>query len=187
MFVDGQWEYLDSLGEMPRYGVLAGYVHRLPGEIDVLDVGCGAGILCRYLDQSRVRYYGTDLSASAIAQAMERFPGRDFQAIDLAKYNAPAGMSFDVIVFNEVLPHVREALAHLRRYLAWLKPNGFAAISTYQNANPTSNALIFAKALRTALSNGEFEELAACEVINSNNLKWRVDVIAPIGRTDVEI
>jgi SAM-dependent methyltransferase len=83
MFADGRWDYLDSPSEAPRYAVIAGYIHRRPDAACVLDVGCGSGLLYRYLDQSRVTYRGIDVSPTAIGQARERFPRAQFDVADI--------------------------------------------------------------------------------------------------------
>jgi 2-polyprenyl-3-methyl-5-hydroxy-6-metoxy-1,4-benzoquinol methylase len=183
MFAEGKWDYLDSPGEAARYALIAGYVHRRPGCLRVLDVGCGTGLLWRYLDHSRVRYVGTDLSAAAVAQATKRFPDAEFSCSDLSDYEPASGERFDAIVFNEVLPHVKDPFGSLRRYLQYLGSGGIAVISTYRNANLRSNAARFLATLQEALARGHFKALAGCEVTTfEKGLKWRVDVIA--GRSD---
>ncbi|MFL6721664.1 MAG: class I SAM-dependent methyltransferase [Sphingomonas sp.] len=186
MFAEGEWDYLDSLGEAARYALIAGYIHRRPPPISVLDVGCGAGILLRYLDHSRVRYSGIDLSSAAIEQARARFPGAEFNALDVSDY-APPGEAFGVVVFNEVLPHIDDPLGELARYLEYLRPNGIVVISTYQNPNPRSNAAMFSQLLDAAIADGEFKSLAGCQVVTSEKgLKWRIDVIAAERSVDDE-
>lgn len=187
MFAEGKWDYLDSSGEAARYALIAGYIHRQPGSVRVLDVGCGTGLLWRYLDHSRVRYVGTDLSAAAIAQARDRFPDTEFNCSDLSRYEPPAGEQFDAVVFNEVLPHVNDAFHSLRRYLGYLGSGGIAVISTYQNANPGSNAARFSGLLQDVLTTGRFKALAGCEVVTfEKGLKWRIDVIAGTGEADAD-
>lgn len=178
-FAEGEWDYLDDAGEAPRYALIAGYIHRRSNEAIVLDVGCGAGILFRYLDQSRVRYSGIDLAPTAIAQASARFPQAEFNAIDIAKYEPPPGQEFDVIVFNEVLTQVPDPFGSLSRYLNYLRPDGIAIISTYQNANPQSNSAVFTELLASVLNDGAFKALTGCEVATSEKgMKWRIDVLA---------
>jgi 2-polyprenyl-6-hydroxyphenyl methylase/3-demethylubiquinone-9 3-methyltransferase len=178
MFSEGEWDYLDSSGEAARYALIAGYIHRLSDQIHVLDVGCGAGVLMRYLDQSRVRYRGIDLSPSAVAQARERFPQADLKVADIGDYEPTTRERFDALVFNEVLPHVDDPLGSLTRYLEFLRPDGIAVISTYQNTNPRSNAAMFSDLLNEALSAGVFKRQGGCEVLTfERGLKWRIDVV----------
>ena len=187
MFADGAWDYLDDAGEAARYALIAGYVHRRQSPTAVLDVGCGAGLLCRYLDQSRVAYCGFDLSETAIAQARERFPTAEFSVSDIAEYERRARQKFDVIVFNEVLPHIDDPLGSLDGYMAFLRPSGMVVISTYQNVNEGSNAAIFTQLLEEVLAEGRLESLTGCEVVTfEKRLKWRIDVIKGSGSTDVD-
>jgi 2-polyprenyl-3-methyl-5-hydroxy-6-metoxy-1,4-benzoquinol methylase len=179
MFADGRWDYLDSIGEAPRYAVIAGYIHRRLGKSRVLDVGCGAGVLFNYFDQSRVRYTGTDVSSAAIDQARRRFPDVDFTSCDIADFKPAGGETFDAIVFNEVLPQVEDPFGSLARYKQYLKPGGVLVVSTYQNTNPTSNSAVFSALLEQCISEGCFKALAQCEVSTSEKgLKWRIDVVA---------
>lgn len=178
MFAEGEWDYLGNSGEAARYALIAGYIHRLPNKIDVLDVGCGAGILVQYLDQSRVRYCGIDLSPTAIAQARERFPHVDLKAIDITDYEPAPGQQFDAVVFNEVLPHVEDPFGSIARYLRFLRPGGIVVISTYQNTNPRSNAAMFSELLKDAFCAGHFRAETGCEVATfEKGLKWRIDIV----------
>lgn len=187
MFAEGAWDYLDDDGEAARYALIAGYVHRRQGPTDVLDVGCGAGLLCRYLDQGRVRYSGLDLSETAITQARERFPGADFSVADLAVYEPPSNRTFDIVVFNEVLPHVEDPLRSLSRYMGFLAQSGFAILSTYQNVNESSNAAMFTRLLDELLAMGRLNSLTGCEVVTfEKGLKWRIDVIKGGTLTDAD-
>jgi 2-polyprenyl-6-hydroxyphenyl methylase/3-demethylubiquinone-9 3-methyltransferase len=178
MFAEGKWDYLDEPGEAARYALIAGYVHRLRSATDLLDVGCGTGLLCRYLDQSRVSYSGIDLSPTAIDQARERFPNAKFSVADVAQYEPPLGQTFDAIVFNEVLPHIEDPLGALDRYLGFLRASGILVISTYQNPNARSNAAMFTELLQDVLAHGRYQSLTGCEVVTfEKGLKWRIDVI----------
>ena len=187
MFADGDWDYLNDASEAARYALIAGYVHRRPTPIKLLDVGCGAGLLCRYLDHGRIVYSGIDLSEAAIGQARETFGEADFSVSDITQYQPPAGQTFDVIVFNEVLPHVDDPVGSLDRYMGFLQPSGMMIISTYQNVNTKSNAAMFTGLLEEALTNGRFRSLTRCEVVTfEKGLKWRIDVIADAGGTNAD-
>lgn len=187
MFAQGEWDYLDGTSEAARYALIAGYVHRLRGPAALLDVGCGAGVLCQYLDRSRVSYTGIDVSETAIAQARERFPESRFGVSDLAQYEPANGQKFDVVVFNEVLPHVDDPLGSLRRYLSFLLPSGLAVISTYQNTDRTSNASMFTDLLKEAVASGRFRSCTGCEVVTfEKGLKWRIDVLTSDEAPDAQ-
>ena len=65
-FREGKWEYLHSIAETPRYAAVAGYVHKLLRRGNLLDAGCGEGLLVDYLDINRIRYTGFDLSPISV-------------------------------------------------------------------------------------------------------------------------
>lgn len=176
MYAQGRWDYLDDLGEAPRYALVAGYVHRRGGEINLLDVGCGSGILLKYLDQSRVRYCGIDLSPTAVEQAKNRFPNADFRTCRIEDYWS-ATSCFDVIVFNEVLPHVEDPLGSLARYSSYLTARGIMVISTYRNVQH-SNEDLFASLLEDALKTEQFVAVTGCELATfEEGRRWRIDVV----------
>ncbi len=178
-FAEGRWDYLDDTGEAGRYALIAGYIHRRQGPSSVLDVGCGAGLLCRYLDHARVRYRGIDLSPTAIAQAAARFPSRRFEVGDIADHRPPPDETFDAIVFNEVLPHVAEPIRSLDRWTRYLTASGVIVISTFRNANPASNAALFIGLLDEELRRQTVRRLTGCEVTTfERGLTWRIDVLA---------
>jgi 2-polyprenyl-3-methyl-5-hydroxy-6-metoxy-1,4-benzoquinol methylase len=78
-------------------------------ELRVLDVGCGTGVLCGFLQETGVApgcVYGLDLSEQMILRARERYPLSTWlQADFLGKVPAELLSSFDAIVFNECLHH----------------------------------------------------------------------------------
>ena len=53
-YAGGQWDYLRSPDEAPRYGVVAGYTALLPGRPALLEVGCGEGLLLDHVDRNRM-------------------------------------------------------------------------------------------------------------------------------------
>lgn len=103
----GDWDRLRALDEGARYSVLSGYVRLLCSdrEPDILDVGCGEGLLLGALHGVPfARYLGTDISETVIERASQRHeadPRSSFRCTDLI----PTDLGpFDVVVFNEVLP-----------------------------------------------------------------------------------
>jgi hypothetical protein len=42
-FREVKWEYLHSIAETPRYAAVAGYVHKLLRQGNLLDAGCSDG------------------------------------------------------------------------------------------------------------------------------------------------
>jgi SAM-dependent methyltransferase len=97
-------------------------------DLDILEVGCGAGWFCPEL-ASFGRVTGIDLSDEVLGRARRRalqveFLAGDFMAMDLA------GRTFDVIVSLEVLAHVAEQKPFLRKIARHLRPGGYLMLAT---------------------------------------------------------
>ncbi|HET7029938.1 MAG TPA: class I SAM-dependent methyltransferase [Candidatus Limnocylindrales bacterium] len=97
----------------------------IPRGVDVLELGCGAGVpMTATLARGR-RLTGVDLSATQIALARRNVPAATFLQADLTTLERPAA-SEDAVVAFYVLTHVpREELANvLARIRTWLRPGG---------------------------------------------------------------
>lgn len=116
--------------ESERQGhIIRGWIEALGRrDLAILDVGCGGGWLCNALSP-----YGTvtglDLSPAMIERAGQRYPQVRFIAGSISDCDLPLG-SFDVIVTLEVLSHVPDQAAFMRRCADLLKPGGMLLLST---------------------------------------------------------
>ena len=79
---------------------------RLP-VCDLLDIGCGTGVLCRLLRQSGIRARGIDLSPAMIAIARAKDPKGWYDTADMTTYRLPS--SFDLVTCTG------DAINHLTR------------------------------------------------------------------------
>jgi SAM-dependent methyltransferase len=70
-----------------------------------LDIGCGVGLLHRYLRDFIPSLVGVDLSVEAIKEAKQRNPGNAYQAYDGARLPFPDGI-FDLVLAVTVMHHV---------------------------------------------------------------------------------
>jgi 2-polyprenyl-3-methyl-5-hydroxy-6-metoxy-1,4-benzoquinol methylase len=131
-YLRGRWEYLNHLEEMARYAVIAGYC-RYRGDVSsVLDLGCGSGLLRRWLRPlEAIDYVGVDLSNVAIETARNEWTDEStkFVAMDVATF--VPDRKFDVIVLNEVLYYFEQPDRILRRVAAFLEQNGKFVISLW--------------------------------------------------------
>jgi SAM-dependent methyltransferase len=92
------YDYLASVHMVPRFGVLASYVHAV-GARSVLDLGCGVGTLKRLLGPG-VAYCGVDRSPTAITRAAAAFrddPDAEFVCTDFFSWTSPR--RFDCVVW----------------------------------------------------------------------------------------
>lgn len=96
---------------------------------DVLDVGCGDGLLLQRLAPVSRRVVGIDSDAAAVDRARRRLQGTGNAAVDhvdFAGFDAPDG-SFDLVTFVASIHHqpLAAALSKARRLL---KPGGELAV-----------------------------------------------------------
>jgi methionine biosynthesis protein MetW len=96
----------------------------------VLDVGCATGYLARALREQGCQVSGVEFDQAAAeeaAPALDKVVVGDLEQLDLAAEFA--GDQFDVIVFGDVLEHLRDPLPVLRSVRELLRPGGAVVIS----------------------------------------------------------
>jgi 2-polyprenyl-3-methyl-5-hydroxy-6-metoxy-1,4-benzoquinol methylase len=170
-FRSGYWDYLSSIGQMPRYALIAGYVRKFKRHGTVLDAGCGQGVLFDYLDAGSTAYCGFDVSETAIAEARRRAPAVELSVCSVVDYQAASARTFDVIVLNEVLPHVDDPLGILDCFIRMLNPDGLVILSLYQNTDRQARATVLTGILENEISAGRYSVLAHCTVENGDDRK----------------
>jgi SAM-dependent methyltransferase len=182
MFRAGNWDYLASPGEAPRYALIAGYLHRLAAAdgsdpIRVLDAGCGQGILADYLDPARITLTGFDPSPTAIARARSRPHNQHgtWLVAGVDPIPLPPSARFRAIVFNEVLPALPDPMGTLASYRALLEPGGMFVLSLFQSHDEHANARILTRMLDAELAAGALAALArACVTDAESGLTWNL-------------
>jgi 2-polyprenyl-6-hydroxyphenyl methylase/3-demethylubiquinone-9 3-methyltransferase len=107
-----------------------------PGCLDglrVLDIGCGAGILCEPLRRLGASVVGADPSAANIAAA-RLHAAEGGLAIDYrettAEALADAGERFDLVLAMEVVEHVADLAAFVRCCAGMVAPGGLMVTAT---------------------------------------------------------
>ena len=131
-YESGDLGHFSSFEEVPRYGVVAGYVMFGGGRPDVVDLGCGPGLLLLYLHPSRFgRYLGVDSSTAAIERALRlRDERADFVVGDVHGVALP---DCDVVVLNELLYYLPQPEVLLGRITTCLRPGGRIVTSMWRH------------------------------------------------------
>lgn len=104
---------------------LEALTHDQPQGLQVLDLGCGAGIpVTQWFAQRHDRVTGVDVSARQLELAQEHVPEATFIKSDMTEVSF-ATHSFDIIVaFYFIHVPKLEQPALVNRIYAWLKPGG---------------------------------------------------------------
>jgi len=108
--------------------------------LTVLDVGCGAGLLCEPLARLGAKATGLDASRDAIEAACAHATQSKLDITyicDSVEMLAKGKQRFDVITALEILEHVEDLESFLNGVAALLKPNGLLILSTL-NRTPQS-------------------------------------------------
>jgi len=98
----------------------------------VLDIGCGAGLLCEPLARLGAQVVGVDPSESNIAAAKlhadKSHVAIDYRCTTLEEMDQRE--RFDIVLAMEVVEHVVDVGAFLERCASVLKPGGLMVVST---------------------------------------------------------
>jgi len=138
-FVD--WRKLGAPAEIPRYREIARLISDLaPADVDLLDVGCGAGLLREHLPDT-ITYVGVEpcreacLSARAIPRekmVIERHSAESFPT---------AERKWGCVVLSEVLYYCRDPRGVLEKYGNAVASGGVLIVSIFQKQDPLSHRM----------------------------------------------
>jgi 2-polyprenyl-6-hydroxyphenyl methylase/3-demethylubiquinone-9 3-methyltransferase len=102
-------------------------------DLRILDIGCGAGILCEPLARLRASVVGADPAERNIAAAKVH-AGQSELAIDYrattAEALADAGERFDIVLAMEVVEHVADVNLFVARCAEMINPGGLMVAAT---------------------------------------------------------
>jgi 2-polyprenyl-6-hydroxyphenyl methylase/3-demethylubiquinone-9 3-methyltransferase len=116
--------------------------------LDVLDIGCGGGLLCEPMARLGARVTGIDAARRNIATAALHAGGQGL-AIDYRETTAEAltaeGRQYDIVLALEIVEHVADVELFLQCCGRLVKPGGLLFLSTL-NRTPKAWALAIAGA-----------------------------------------
>lgn len=113
--------------------------------LDILDIGCGGGLLCEPLARLGARVLGIDAAAESVAAAAEHAArgGLNIEyRVATPESLAETGRSFDAVISMEVVEHVDDVDAFLAASGTLVRPGGVLLLSTL---NRTLASLLQAK------------------------------------------
>lgn len=108
----------------------------------VLDVGCGGGILSDAMARSGAQVLGIDLATKSLKVAQlhaleAQTPNVQYREVSIETLAAEQPASFDVVTCMEMLEHVPDPASIVRACAQLVKPDGWVFFSTL-NRNPKS-------------------------------------------------
>jgi len=161
----GKWQILKSPQEEERFRALANLVKKYTPNGNILEIGCGEGLLLSMLENDYISFIGVDISSVAVKRAQHLSNDKTkFIIADMEKFKT--NNRFDVIIFNESIYYAKSPLLLLKRYKQFLSLNGVIATSIFDNGT--------AGKLRTQIA-CNYDVLASQTVINKRGT-WHCEV-----------
>ncbi|PWW39244.1 3-demethylubiquinone-9 3-methyltransferase [Idiomarina loihiensis] len=129
---DGEFKPLHKINPV-RLGFIENHTEGLFGK-NVLDVGCGGGLLSEAMAERGAKVTGIDLAEQSLKvarlHALESGREIDYQCIAIETLAEQQPESFDVVTCLEMLEHVPDPDAIVRACTKALKPGGHIFFST---------------------------------------------------------
>jgi len=110
-------------------------LRNVPKGSSVLDVGCGTGTLGAELRKKNCTVFGIEYSKESADLASKRL--NKVILSDIESEIPKIDRKFDVIIFADVLEHLKNPETVLKSYLRFIKPSGIVVISLPNIANWT--------------------------------------------------
>ena len=141
----------------------------------VLDVGCGSGILSDAMARAGAHVTGIDLATKSLKVAQlhaleTQTPNVSYREVSAEALAAEKPASFDVVTCMEMLEHVPDPASVVRACATLVKPGGWVFFSTL-NRNPQSFlfAIVGAEYVLNLLPKGTHEY---AKFIRPSELAW---------------
>jgi len=122
------------------------YIERAAGlsGLDVLDVGCGGGLLAEAMARKGARVVGLDMAGDLLEvaklHALEAGISLDYRLESAEDHAAAHAAAYDVVTCMEMLEHVPDPAAVVDALAALVRPGGHVFLSTI-NRTPRAYAL----------------------------------------------
>src|SRR5579875_182084 len=119
----GTPSYVWRFGQERRLALIRRWVP-LEGQA-ILDIGCGVGQYVNAFRRYSTRVYGIDIAPERVRKGAATLPNLLLASSDALPF---AAASFDVVLLNEVIEHVRDDRRTLAEVARVLRPGGHAVI-----------------------------------------------------------
>lgn len=159
---------LEEEKERPRYDTLARLIQAQTRHLSVLDLGCGTGIMKKYLPDNILT--GVDISADAIRKARRSDPESEYICAPIEAYN-PTG-KFDIILFNEILYYLPDAYGSVCFFSKYLHDDGTIILSVYNPGKAHRFGSVFC-GLIEEIKQWDFSITEEIELANGG-LSWKI-------------
>ena len=130
------WSQAEDFGGRAKY--LAYLLDALPDAVDVLELGCGAGLPVTRALAEHMEVTAVDISRRQLELARVNAPDATFIQANLEELELPDGAFDATVAFHSVthLPRERHG-ALFRRIHGWLRPGGLFVASFGATDNPS--------------------------------------------------
>lgn len=172
-FKEHRWDHLEGLEELSRYSVIFGYCQYFDVK-DILDVGCGQGVLASKLKVLPYEaYMGVDFSSHAIVAARQKHGDArtSFEVADASQFMPQR--QFDVIIYNCVLSYLDDPYSVVQAHARALKPSGFMVVCDEDTVRKRSTWALIEKDVAVE------DEV---RIINRANTRWITKRLSPPRR-----
>lgn len=170
----GEWDYLHNLSELAHYSVNIGYFKFFKAGGTLLDIGCGEGIIPRFLgEDSYSEYLGIDISKTAVQRAEKTLGSEKTRFIASDCSDVTLDKQYDVIMFCESLNCMANPEKVVPYYEQYLKDDGLFIISLFRHF--WVDGLIWKK------FEPRYELIDTTEVKNSKGQKWKTKILRKKG------
>lgn len=106
---------------------IVSFLRKFKKRLDILDVGCSKGFIGRCLHEYH-DFYGVDVNPDDLKLARKFYKKLD--TVDLDVGDVPfEEHTFDVVIFGDVLEHLKDPEAVLRLYMQHVREGGYIIIS----------------------------------------------------------
>lgn len=98
--------------------------------LDILDIGCGGGLVCEPMARLGANVTGADADANAIAVALDHAHQSRLDITYISSAAEDIKEQFDVVLALEIIEHVTDPAAFVQSCADLLKPGGLLIMST---------------------------------------------------------